>query len=105
MSNFRRDPAGLDRRNVILASAALVGAAAVGASRANAANTGLSPAADLLAAASKFLESLEPEKGKAASFAWNGPEWRGWNYFGSSDNIKPGLRLEQMSAAQKAAAW
>ena len=40
-----------------------------------------------------------------ASFAWDGPEWRGWNYFGSSDFIKPGLRLERMNALQKAAAW
>ena len=42
---------------------------------------------------------------KAASFAWNGSEWRGWNYFGATGYIKPGLRLEQMSAAQKEAAW
>jgi hypothetical protein len=38
-------------------------------------------------------------------FAWNGPQGTGWNYFGSTGNIKPGLRLEQMSPAQKAAAW
>ena len=66
---------------------------------------GLAPAADLLAATRKFLSSLEPDKRKAASFAWNGPEWRGWNYFGAAGFIKPGLRLEQMSAAQKDAAW
>ena len=53
----------------------------------------------------KFLASLEPDKRKAASFAWNGPEWSAWNYFGVGGYIKPGLRLEQMSAAQKAAAW
>ena len=49
--------------------------------------------------------TLEPDKLKAASFAWNGSEWRGWNYFGVAGYIKPGLRLEQMNAAQKAAAW
>ena len=46
-----------------------------------------------------------PDKRKAASFAWNGSEWRGWNYFGVGGYVKPGLRLEQMSAAQKEAAW
>ena len=51
-----------------------------------------------------------------SSRAWNrktqgrilwrdGAEWRGWNYFGSADFLKPGLRLEQMSAAPKEAAW
>ena len=48
---------------------------------------------------------LEPEKQRLAPFAWDGPEWRGWNYFGNANFIKPGLRLEQMSAVQKAAAW
>jgi hypothetical protein len=51
------------------------------------------------------LSSLDPDQRKAASFAWNGPEWRGWNYFGVTGYIKPGLRLEQMSAVQKEAAW
>jgi len=92
----------LDRRRVILAGFAI--AAAVHPVAA-AGQTGLAPAADLLATTRKFLASLEPEKRKAASFAWDGAEWRGWNYFGSSDFIKPGLRLEQMSAAQKEAAW
>jgi hypothetical protein len=66
---------------------------------------GLAPAKELHAAVQKFLASLEPDKRKAATFAWNGPEWRNWNYFGSGDNIKPGLRLEVMNAAQKEAAW
>ena len=90
-----------DRRRVILAGSALVAAAAVPAF----ADTGLSPAGDLLAATRKFLDGLEPDKRKAASFAWDGSEWRGWNYFGVGGFIKPGLRLEQMSAAQKEAAW
>ena len=67
--------------------------------------TGLAPAADLLAATRRLLGSLEPEQRKAASFAWDGPEWRSWNYFGVGGYIKPGLRLEQMNAIQKAAAW
>jgi hypothetical protein len=51
------------------------------------------------------VAGLEPDKRKAASFAWNGSEWRGWNYFGATGYIKPGLRLEQMSAARQEAAW
>ena len=93
----------LNRRRVVLAGSALLGAAAL--PRAAAANTGLAPAADLLAATRKFLAGLEPEKLKAASFVWDGSEWRSWNYFGAAGYIKPGLRLEQMNAAQKAAAW
>ena len=92
----------LDRRGVILAGGALLGAAAlpdVGTA------AGLAPAAAFTEAVRRLLASLEPEQRKAASFEWNGAEWRGWNYFGSASFIKPGLRLEQMNAAQKAAAW
>ena len=92
----------IDRRNVLVAGTALLGAAALPA---GAAEAGLAPAADLQAAVRKFLGTLEPDKRKAASFAWNGSEWRNWNYFGIGGYIKPGLRLEQMSAAQKEAAW
>ncbi len=95
----------LDRRSAILAGTAFVGAAAIPSAALRAAEAGLAPAGDLLAAVRKFLASLEPDKRKAASFAWNGPEWRSWNYFGVGGYIKPGLRLEQMSAEQKAAAW
>ena len=97
------DRTNLNRRRVVLAGSALLGAAAL--SRATAAEAGLAPAADLLAAARKFLAGLESDKRKAASFAWDGPEWRNWNYFGAAGYIKPGLRLEQMNPAQKAAAW
>jgi uncharacterized protein DUF3500 len=100
-----------DRRSVIAGGMALAGTALL--PTAGAAQTsvptaippGLGPAKELRAAVQKFLEGLEPDKRKAATFAWNGPEWRNWNYFGTGDNIKPGLRLEVMSAAQKAAAW
>ena len=94
-----------DRRNVVIAGATLLGAATVPGAFPLAAEAGLAPAADLLSRTNQFLSSLEPQQRQAASFAWNGPEWRGWNYFGSSDFIKPGLRLEQMSAQQKVAAW
>lgn len=105
MTQSNSNPAKPDRRSVILAGTALLGAAALPRSFAGAAETGLAPAAGILAATRRFLASLDPEKKKAASFAWNGPEWKSWNYFGIGGFIKPGLRLEQMSGAQKAAAW
>jgi Protein of unknown function (DUF3500) len=98
-------PAQPDRRRIVLAGATLIGAAAMPNAAAAAAEAGLAPAADLLARMRAFLSALEPDKRKAASFAWDGPEWHRWSYFGVGGFIKPGLRLEQMSAAQKAAAW
>jgi hypothetical protein len=94
-----------DRRSVVLAGAALAVATAVPTAIARAAAGGLASAADLVTRASQFLSSLEPDQRKIATFAWDGPEWRGWNYFGSSDFIKPGLRLEQMSDSERVAAW
>ncbi|MFZ1102155.1 MAG: DUF3500 domain-containing protein, partial [Hyphomicrobiaceae bacterium] len=94
-----------DRRSVVITGIALVAATAVPNTGSRAAEAGLATAADLLARVNQFLSSLDPEQRKIAAFAWDGPEWRGWNYFGTSDFIKPGLRLEQMSALQKAAAW
>ncbi len=96
-----QDSVRLDRRRVILAGSALIAAA----HPALAADPGLGSAAELLGATRRFLGSLEPDQRKAASFAWDGPEWRGWNYFGVAGYIKPGLRLEQMNAVQKGAAW
>ena len=104
-SKSRSGRDGPDRRSVVLAGAAVLGTAALPGVVAAAADDGLGPATDLLAGTRNFLSSLDPDKRKAASFAWNGPQWMGWNYFGSTGNIKPGLRLEQMSPARKAAAW
>ena len=95
------EPTQPGRRAVILGGAAIVGAAALP----RAAQAGLASANDLLGATKKFVSTLDPDKLKAASFAWNGSEWRNWNYFGVAGYVKPGLRLEQMTAAQKAAAW
>jgi hypothetical protein len=94
-----------DRRTVMIGGTAMLAAAAMSGSIAGANETGLAPAGEFLSATRKFLDALEPDKRKAATFAWNGPDWRGWNYFGSSDNIKPGVRFEQMNAAQKETAW
>jgi hypothetical protein len=98
-------PGEIDRRRVVVAGATLAAAASIPDSVARAAEAGLAPAADLLARVNQFLAGLDPQQRQAASFAWDGAEWRGWNYFGSSDFIKPGLRLEQMSPQQKVAAW
>jgi hypothetical protein len=105
MPTSQSDRMQSDRRQVVIAGAALLSTAALPHIAAAAGDGGLAPAADLLSATRNLLSSLEPAKHKAASFAWNGPEWSGWNYFGSAGFIKPGLRLEQMSAEQKAFAW
>jgi len=103
-SNMREPKPVLDRRSIIAAGAALLSTAALPRAGA-AADEGLAPAADLLGRVRGFLSGLEPDQRKAASFAWNGAEWRGWNYFGATGYVKPGLRLEQMTAAQKETAW
>ena len=94
-----------DRRNVIAGGIALAGTAMLPSVGVAQAALVLAPAADLLAATHKFLAGLDSKQRKTATFAWDGPQWRQWDYFGSGDNIKPGLRLEQMNAAQKEAAW
>ena len=103
-SSFANPWSQVDRRSIILVGAAALGLAAL-PGRASAQASGLGSAADLLERVRKFLAGLEPDKRKAASFAWDSAEWRGWNYFGVGGYIKPGLRLEQMSKAQKDAAW
>ena len=75
------------------AASALAGTAMLPS--AGAAQAGLAPAADLLAATRKFLAGLDRDQRKAATFAWNAPQWRNWDYFGTGNNIKPGLRLER----------
>ena len=97
--------ADLGRRNLIVAGSALAGMALLPKAALGATDAGLAPANELLASVRKFMAGLEPDKRKAGSFAWNGSEWRGWNYFGAGGYVKPGLRLEQMNAAQKAVAW
>jgi hypothetical protein len=93
-----------DRRRVIVGATAMLGATALPRPAATA-EQGLASARDLLANVRGFLSVLEPDKREAASFAWNGSQWRAWNYFGIGGFIKPGLRIEQMNAAQKEAAW
>jgi Protein of unknown function (DUF3500) len=105
MSKRKSQPTSPDRRSVVLGGTALVGIVALPGSAVAVADAGLAAAADLLSGTQQLLSMLSPEQRSAASFAWNGREWTGWNYFGVTGNIKPGLRLEQMSAAQKQLAW
>jgi hypothetical protein len=93
------------RRRIVAGGASLLAATALPRIAHAATKPGLASAADLLARVRALLTGLESDKHKAASFAWNGSEWRGWNYFGIGGFIKPGLRLEQMSSAQKESAW
>src|SRR5512138_3145600 len=103
MSKSHRDSLKPDRRSVVLGGTALLSAAML--SDAGAAETGLGSASELTERVRRFMASLEPDKQKAAAFAWNGSEWRGWNYFGFPSVIKPGLRIEQLDATQKTNAW
>src|SRR5262249_39743638 len=93
-----------DRRRVLVAGSALVGAAVLPGA-AGAVEAGLSPASELTPCLRAFLAGLDQGQRRAASFEWDGKEWRGWNYFGFPSVTKPGLRLEQMDAAQKDLAW
>ena len=97
--------ADLDRRHLILAGSALAGMTMLPDAAFTATEAGLAPSSELLGRVRKLTGLLEPDKLKAASFPWNGQEWRNWNYFGVGGYVKPGLRLEQMSAPQKEAAW
>jgi hypothetical protein len=90
-----------DRRTLVAGSLAW----AAGGAFAPAVFATLAPATDVVARANALLDVLSPDQRKAATFTWDGETWRGWNYFGASGYMKPGLRLEQMSAAQKDAAW
>jgi hypothetical protein len=103
MSKSHRDSLKPDRRSVVLGGTALLSTAVL--NNAGAAEAGLGSASDLTERVRRFMASLDPDKQKAASFAWNGSEWRGWNYFGFPSVIKPGLRIEQLDAAQKTNAW
>lgn len=95
-----------DRRDLLAVGTCLAAAAALPPGAVIAAvPAGLAPAADLLDRTRRFMAMLEPAQARAAAFPWGGKQWRGWDYYGVDGYIKPGLRLEQMTPAQKAAAW
>jgi hypothetical protein len=105
MRHLNRGSNNLHRRSVIVAGTALMGATVLPRAAPAADAAGLASATDLTDRTQRFLATLDSDKRKSVAFAWNGSEWRGWNYFGAAGYIKPGLRLEQMSAPQKEAAW
>ncbi len=96
----------VDRRQALTAAGMFASAALLPHPTAFAATLpGLASAAPTLSRARYFLSALDDGQRQAASFSWGGQQWRDWNYFGFPSVIKPGLRLEQMSDGQKAAAW
>lgn len=99
---------GYSRRDILAVTAIAGLAATLPIGRTHAAAGGLAPLAPadgLLDRTTTFLAGLDPEQRTAASFAMDGEDWRGWNYFGGSGLIKPGLRLEQMAAPQQDATF
>jgi Protein of unknown function (DUF3500) len=97
------------RRDVLVGASALAATMSAtvsgGPALASAGLTPLAVADSLTAHASAFLATLDEPKRQAATFSWDGPEWRDWNYFGTTGFVKPGLRFEQMTAVQADAAW
>lgn len=93
------------RRHVLEAAVTVSAASALPRGSLAQATPGLAPAADFLDRTRRFMATLDLKQKKAATFPWGGQQWRAWNYYGSTGNIKPGLRLEQMQPAQKDAAW
>jgi Protein of unknown function (DUF3500) len=95
------------RRKVVAGGAAALGATILVAPFSVAAGRVLSlgAASGLIERTTTFLRALDASQRKSVSFEWNGSNWRNWNYYGASGYIKPGLRLEQMTASQKDQAW
>lgn len=95
----------VSRRCVLVGGAAAAISAAPAFPSFASARQALMPAESLSERVTSFLSLLDERKRKLASFDWDGPEWRSWNYFGVGGFIKPGLRLEQMNDGEKNAAW
>jgi Protein of unknown function (DUF3500) len=96
----------LNRRAVLAAGAGALALPALGSNGALAQTApDFGPAAAIRERASTFLAALSPEQRARAMFAYGDRTWRGWNFFGVGGYIKPGLRLEEMTPAQKDLAW
>jgi hypothetical protein len=94
------------RRQLMTGGTAVFAASLAGMpTGAGAAPVVLGAAAGLVTRTTALLTGLDVGQRTAASFAWDSSNWRNWNYYGASGYIKPGLRLEQMSAPQKDQAW
>jgi Protein of unknown function (DUF3500) len=95
-----------NRRQVVTGGAAVLGTMGLCGPASSAAVPGsLGTASGLIERTAAFLRALDAGQRKAASFEWDSANWRNWNYYGGSGYIKPGLRLEQMTAVQKDQAW
>ncbi len=104
----------INRRNLLRTGAALAAAPLVplvplapapAFAATPAAATGLGDAKPLRERVAAFAAMLSPEENEAARFPFGGEVQQKWNFMGAGGFIKPGLRLEQMSAEQKTAAW
>ncbi len=67
-------------------------------------STGVSTA-PIVAAAERFLASLDDVHLSRSHFAVNDPEWRNWSNVDVGIFARHGLSLEEMSETQKQAAW
>lgn len=93
----------MNRRTLLATGAALATAPLLGIPAHAAADLG--DAKLFRARAASFAKMLSPDESAAARFPFGGDVQRRWNFMGAGGFIKPGLRLEQMRAAQKDAAW
>jgi hypothetical protein len=94
----------LDRRALLASGGGLVLAGLLGMP-AFAISPDLGDAAEFRGRVQSFLALLAPEEAARARFPYGGDVQKSWNFMGGGGFIKPGLRLEEMSEAQKQAAW
>jgi len=94
----------ITRRELLVTSAALA-AAPLLSNPAFSGNANLGDAKAFRERVIGFIALLSPEESAAARFPFGGEVQAAWNFMGAGGFIKPGLRLEQMSANQKTAAW
>ena len=93
----------MNRRTLLATGAALAAAPLLGIPAHAAADLG--DAKLFRERAASFVKTLSPDESAAARFPFGGDVQKRWNFMGAGGFIKPGLRLEQMSAARKDAAW
>jgi Protein of unknown function (DUF3500) len=94
----------ISRRDILLTGAAIA-AAPLLPHATFAAATDLGDAKQFRERVASFAAMLSPEESEAARFPFGGEVQANWNFMGAGGFIKPGFRLEQMSADQKTAAW
>jgi Protein of unknown function (DUF3500) len=95
----------VDRRHFLFgaAAAATLPFAPLAALAQSAADLG--PATAFRERVTALLTALQPDQRQRALFPFGGDVQRNWNFMGIGGFIKPGIRLEEMDAAQKERAW